>query len=742
MSPLPEVSIPRSYGPVTSVSPAPERHEHAKPTLHRVVAVPTLTAPEIAARAAPVDPVVQQLLIRFVSALNRRRAYAATHPMVQAAEAQFYEAATAVLSVRPVISIGVAKTDILIDGEPYDTRSNFARELATRLHRRGVGAVTMQVGVPLLQLAEMLAWLATEPPEHGSLTYDPAPVMSGISVTGVAYDQLTFSAPGQAANNSADRLWHTLAQVAGAGVVEADTAGECGVDAQEKGRITAQLRDVIHEPEIAHRTAIAFNDLVGSALVSPTHERGQIGELLHHALTQLGESSFGPVIRALGDRAVQQRFISQVVEVLPAAAIARWLEVAADAQDQQMSHHMLRLLTKLSTFAEVTGTEEAHGVFRGAAQELVNGWALADPNPEEHASLLDRIAMHERLAAGKAYAARAGTLAEIESFRLVQMALEINVVGDDVIAAAETIVSNGHGAAMLVWIDALRDTDAARKLHQIATSEKAVRQLLLNEPVDRLEARRLLERLDVTRTETLLDVLEAAEARGTRLIVRQRLSEFGDAIVPNLLARLDHAPWYLIRNVLTLLQEITTRSEGMQAGTVSMSHLLDHEQVQVRMEAFRVLLLDAAQRDAVIRHALRDSNERMVMLALQTIAEATGAEAGATLPSQETIAVMMELVDAGAHGESLRGRIVRAMSVVTRDDVRDWLINHTTRKSRILRRRTLAEPTPVAVEAAQALHRSYASDPVAIPIIDLVKREGHDRRWMARDAASHPEHTP
>ncbi len=39
---------------------------------------------------APALP-LQQLLMRFTGALNRRRAYAATHPMVVAAEDQLHE---------------------------------------------------------------------------------------------------------------------------------------------------------------------------------------------------------------------------------------------------------------------------------------------------------------------------------------------------------------------------------------------------------------------------------------------------------------------------------------------------------------------------------------------------------------------------------------------------------------------------------------------------------------------------
>ncbi len=112
----------------------------------------TVAIPRV--RTTAPDPPLQQLLMRFTGALNRRRAYAATHPMVVAAEDQLHESLCGQLTQRPVLTIGVAETELLIDGEQYVTRSSYARELASRLHRRGGGAITIQAGVPMPQLRE------------------------------------------------------------------------------------------------------------------------------------------------------------------------------------------------------------------------------------------------------------------------------------------------------------------------------------------------------------------------------------------------------------------------------------------------------------------------------------------------------------------------------------------------------------------------------------------------------------
>jgi hypothetical protein len=686
-------------------------------------------------RVAAADPMVQTLLMRFIGALNRRRSYAASHPMVIAAEDQLHEAATALLAVRPVITIGVARTDLLIDGEPYETRSSFARELATRLHRRGVGAVTMQAGVPLLQLRETLAWLATEPDVDVPSSADRPPVLSSISITPVAYDQLALGDVERAAEASSLQLWRTMAQLAGE--THATPAGPITDAPVNHDAIAGALARALDNPDVARRTAVAFMDLAAQASVAPAEGRVRIGEQLNIALSKLGATSFAPVIRSLGERSLQQRFVSQVVDVLPVAAVAGWLQAAAQAEEQQMSHHMLRLMTKMSAFADTSRNPRVETAFRGAAQELVHGWSLEDPNPDDHVALLDRIALHERAKSGKSGVSGATRTTDIESSRLVQMALEVNVVGEDAIAAAEALIARGAGHDLLAWVDAAAGTSAAAALHDIATSEHAIRTLLLTEPVDRLHARALLERLGVETTETLIDVLEAAEARGTRMIVRQRLSEFGVAIVPNLMARLDSAPWYLVRNILTLLHDVTGPQGANAEGLDTLARLLDHPQPQVRTEALRLLLLDDSKRDAAIRHALHDDNERIIVLALQALTDASQYPDG--MPRQIATDLMAQ-VDAGHHSDNVRSRMVRALAGVMDEDVRDWLIGHVARKSRLLRRLSLVEPTQTAVAALHTLQRSFGGDPVAAPVIVLARKEGNDRRWQARDPGAVVEH--
>jgi hypothetical protein len=310
----------------------------------------------------------------------------------------------------------------------------------------------------------------------------------------------------------------------------------------------------------------------------------------------------------------------------------------------------------------------------------------------------------------------------------------MDTVGEDTVAAVETLVAEGSGRTLMQWIHAAGPSEAASTLRRIATSDKAVRQLLLAEPVDRLEARALLEELDASSVDTLLDVLADAGTKGTRLLVRQRLAEFGNAIAPQLIARLGDGPWYVVRNVLSLLHDSAERGSDDAAAADTIFALLGHAQAQVRIEALRVLVrMDGARRIAALSRALRDESERVVLAALQDMADAKH-DHDALGPA--LAAAIMALVDSGAHSEPVRGRAVRALACTRSDAVRDWLIGLVSRKTMILRRLTLVDPTQTAASALHVLTRVYADDPAAARVLAAAQRVSGEPRWQVRDAVN------
>lgn len=686
---------------------------------------------------------IQQFLIRFTGTLNRRRAYAATHPMVRAAEEQLLEAANAALAGRSTLSIGVARTELLIDGEPWKGKSAVASELATRLHKRGVGAITLEEGVSLSDLRNALTWLATDPDS----TTAAAPQDGGVHITHMAYDHLVLDDAIREAENAVASLWHALAELAGMRATDAApvvTDDELFTDLDQLAHATrnhvagldtdaivSALRNVLHKPVVARRTAVAVMELTNHVSTTSDAGRALIAGQLDSLLDRLGRESITPIMKSLADTAQQQRFTTQVVDALPLTTAAQWLNTTAEASEHPMSQQMLRLMTKLSTLADDRDDLPSEAAFRDATHELVSGWTLEDPNPAAHAELLDRIASFERTSSGRSGRTAAATHSIVESGRLVQMALELDTTGDDSVAAAEALVAAGAGRRLMEWINHAGQTTSAAMLYSVATSERAVRQLLLAEPVDRLDARALLELLDASSAGVLLDVLSESTTRGTRLIVRQRLTEFGDVIVPELLRRLDDAPWYVIRNILSILHELAAENSAASASSEGMLRLLDHPQVQVRVEAMRLLLLmDPITRDDALRRALSDVNDRVVTVAIEALGES--AQLNGTLP-EHLVARLTSMVDAGQRADSLRARAVRALAPLRTDAMRDWLVGVATRRTRILRRLKLNEPTLTAISALQVLMRVYRDDPAAAPIRAVARRDATDPRWAERE---------
>jgi len=699
------------------------------------------------------DVAIHQLVVRFASTLNRRRRYSSSHPIVVAAEEQLLDAAVEVLRDRSTITMTISRRDLLIDGTAWEMPTADTRELTARLQRRGVSAVTLESGINFVELRDALSWLA----EDSGASSDALRNQSGVLITRLSYGALMHDDSVRDAQAAIAFFWHVLADVTGmqdertgpdpfakpsseyAGlplIMDEAPAGATGFDTDA---ILKTLRGSLDDSSIAQRAAVALMDLMSHGATATDDGRALIGDEVRSLLEALSRPSLPLLVKSLIDTDRQQRFVTQMVDVLPVADALTWIEVAARSREQHISPEMRALLSKLAIVPDATHDLPGDGMFRDAARDFVQSWMLADPDLSQHVELLACIAGCERLPPREA-ARRNGALTAItESSRLVQMSLESDEVGADTMVAVDSLLSAGLVQSLLQWITTAGDTAAARELRAIATSEQVVRQLLLTEPVDRLEARALLEVLDVSAADTLIDVLADAGSKGTRLLVRQRLAEFGDAITPQLLARLGEGPWYVTRNLLSLLHDTAAQRRGESAAADAIALLLGHEQVQVRLEALRVLVgMGAERRTVALSRALRDDSERVVVVALQDLGD-SASEHGQLAPA--IVSQIMALVDTGAQSEPVRARAIRTLASTRSDVVRDWLIGIVSRKTTLMRRLALAEPTLPTVSALHVLTKQYANDPVAAKVMEVARSVRQDARWQVRDSASSMERT-
>lgn len=727
------------------------------------------------------DQEIRELLIRLAVALGRRRAYTAGHPMVQKSEEQVMEALGGLLASRPALALGVARKELLVDGTPLEGRLSAINDLAERLHRRGVGSLTFETGVTADSLRGALDWLTAPPPVDGSFNSGGHPDLPGIVIRGIAYDHFTLADQGTSNQERVKDLWRELASIAmeGEGPYALDRdgegqrrgdghpgsaggsrgsapgeerrrggsggaggegeAGEGPSGAGEGGgaggsadggldladatpeEVASAIERRVHHEGYAKRMAFVLVSLADQVAHAPAAQRKELGERLRAVLQRLAESSISRIIQSVAGGSARRRFLSQLIDVLPVSAVIEWLEVAARANEQELSHHLLRLLTKLSSLAGDEGANPAsEDALRGAARDLVADWGLSDPNPAEHVGLLDHIALFD----GEADGDPEGDIGiqELGTARLVQMALELGEAGDDTLHAADRLVSQGYVVQLFAWLDAVPTTPASIALRDHLTSAGSILEVLLQDPPDLASVGALLPTVGIRSAPALLDVLEGSADRHIRRLVFNHLSTMGPDLGPLLLSRMEGASWYVLRNLLALLREVQPPAGVKAQWSIprgKMTEFMHHEQPKVRQEAFRILITDPVARTAALWTALDDDDEALARVALEAVADRT-------VPLSPELANRILLFIRRMEGnDALVTRAIQALGVQPLPVVRDWLVEHVGRRTRILRRLKLHEGRATVAPALEVLGRLYRDDPAVRPLLELARsREG------------------
>jgi hypothetical protein len=312
------------------------------------------------------------------------------------------------------------------------------------------------------------------------------------------------------------------------------------------------------------------------------------------------------------------------------------------------------------------------------------------------------------------------------------MALEIDMVGDDALAAATAVVERGNLPEMLSWLDEAGATASSRLFRARIMSPDAVRKLLKMNPVDEPAARALLATLDISMADTLLESLSAAESRDARDLILERLRSFGEPLRLTLIARLDGASWFFARNLLGLLRDLIVGQKGT-SDVGSMLKFLDHENPMVRVEAVRMLLDVEPVRDAAIRRGLSDVDERVAAAVLDFVDHLVHAPKDSRRKplSIGATGYLLRFVEASRHPVALQVIAIRAAAASGTPSVRDWLLARILTRSTFLRRQVLARPSLLNATALSALQKFYSGDPAAAHALTLGRDVRADAHWRA-----------
>jgi hypothetical protein len=384
-------------------------------------------------------------------------------------------------------------------------------------------------------------------------------------------------------------------------------------------------------------------------------------------------------------------FLLNASQGLTLDAVVALVRAAAEAQEQGISHSLLRLFEKFATHTasnDGARKRQADPALREQVASLLAGWSLDDPNPAPYAQALNRMATHRDVLGG---VSDRRVLAD--PIHVVQMALELGKPGETLSAAVHQLEESGRTSALLGLIDDAPASPALEAVWEQLITGPALPRLLLETPLDVMAVDRLLARAGSRAADALLDTLSVAESAQTRRIVLDRLVRIGPDVAPLAAARIPDAQWYVQRNMLRLLGEVAVVPEDLDLGTFATA-----ADPRVRIEAIRLMLHHAATRDHAITIALRDRNEQIRETGLLAAAE--------RCPS----AVVADIAALVAHGsERVAVMAIRALGAA--DDpvaVESLLQCARPRRSWLALRSPVKSRTYVEALVALQSHRAHA----------------------------------
>lgn len=667
--------------------------------------------------SAPLDAtsVVQSLLSRLAMAIARRRAYADAHPMAVQADQALTEALTHYLADEPALALGVANRELLVNGLLFHTSGTVVRELATRLHAMGIGTVRLHRGVALESVSHLVRLLSRR--LNDPTLQEPLPTIPGIALGRVDYEQLGL-ADEDAVRIEITHLWRALAER----MLETAGAPADAPEAATPSGLAAALSAASTNDDSAQRAFDALSTLADGVSLAPRAVRDTIGVRLQELLSATEQGAIVATLRVAG-QADRSRLVRNVVNVLPAAAVVRWLHSAATAAGQDLSPHLLRLLSKMSVHFRGRRPEAAEEALRDTAAELVSGWDVHQPNPLEHAALLDTLAEWSARDGQPTRdpSAQFDSTAQ-EAARLVQMACELDLVSEDARLAVKRLADTGHSSTVLAWAERASSEPVRRQLRELTLTPTAISRILLANPLDSAAAKQLLDATHEDVAGVLIDALEQCETRAGRRLIFDRLRTMSSGIMPPLLQRLAQPmPWFLARNLLSLLRDLLVATPEASGQLVVGPLLLfqRHDHVQVRREAIRLLACMPAVRATALRRALEDGDDEVRQAAI----DVAYAQRKDELPGDVALR-LLAFAEQDSLSVEVRDKAIRAVAGSRQAEVRSWLIGHTTRRARLTGSTKLAVLTDTVKAALQVLSTTFAADPEAAPVLALARKAG------------------
>ena len=528
-----------------------------------IVTTPAVVPPESVEKPAlPRDLTV--FLIQLSVSLNKARSYPSGHPVLAAAMEILSRHLDTILQRQDQFTIGVTQRRLVIDGLPSDESHPVLRDLAERLHHHQLAAIQLLPDIPIEELTDLVRALATETWRQGRpLGLEPLEQLltrwPHVSVEPLPLDQLELGEDA-GADRQADRVWEGLVNAAMLFAQEASTGTTASPGMEPSG---ADVAKAIR----ARRGDVAFDRAVVGWMLQMGEHFGEVdeGSPLHQKVSELfgalDERTLENLLKLGATPEERRRLLLRGSRTLPVGAVLDLLHAFGNASDKRPSPALMRVLGKLATHVPtgrgpvVPGAED---VLRDSVCRLVADWTLADPSSQQHRQLLELLGKPGTYTGGSS-----GGKATLNALRLVQMGLELGVSTPGIDAAVTEVAGATDIASLLAMYDQaeVAGLDPAPLwkaivrpafLRDAMLDDKSDLGLIERDPrPDRGRCRASAARCARGRRFHLAAPVAAESARGTR-----------GGIGPMLVETLPGKPWFVVRNILTLLGSLPRLPEG------------------------------------------------------------------------------------------------------------------------------------------------------------------------------------
>jgi hypothetical protein len=619
--------------------------------------------PRLSEKRAALPRALADFLIELSIALHKHAVYPGDHPTLGPAAEGVARRLDNLLATRGKLSLGVARNQLIIEGVATDPKNPVLHDLAERLHRHHLGALSFSRGVSPFELQEALKLIATDADRGadpiGLRPFAEIPRWPHLELYPLTFDRLELVGGSEGAEGGdggaavtggrGALLWVGLARAALAAddqnrrpeekppephafrpepIERAEGLSDEEIEAAFAAVKPGELEETTAEPAAvaraieSHERGTAYDQVIVGYMLQSAEYLKQGGAAavalkrkMSRLITSLDEGTLARLLEMGGDKRQKRQFVLDASHGMSADAVVDLARAATSGSGAPISNSLLRMLRKLGQHAE-RGSAPSRLVAESALQEqiaeMVQGWELADPNPDGYAYALKRIATAEPtfIAANEASFAP-------EAERIVKMAIETGGIGEPLDRAVTDFMVKGRIPDLITILDGTTKANPATdRVRARIEDPEMLSATLAAQPVDFNLVDQLIPALGPRAVAPMLKVLIESESRQIRRALIDRLIRIPDHVRPHLASHLNDERWYVQRNMLFIAAELPGAPLAVDA-----TPFRHHPDPRVRREALRVLFRQTDERTRAICTALSDEDPRVKRQALNAVVE-------------------------------------------------------------------------------------------------------------------------